>query len=198
MMKKSIKILVATLFVASSLVAESIDDSEYRFNTSSLIGFEAGYSAFDYERTTSGVTDEKKTVNFNHGGIKIGAESSNYRLFLSARAFDGGDFDYARAYGVELQYLLNFSKMANVFFGVNIGKVDMRFADTSNNKSVKLSDTYMGGDVGLNVHLGKSVDLEIGTRLMSLNASATDGAVKYDFDNIVTGYASIIFKYQMD
>jgi hypothetical protein len=198
MVKKLSKVIVATLLVASSLTAELTDNSMYKFNINSLIGFEAGYSGFDYERTTSGVTDARETVNINHGGIKIGAESENYRLFLSARAFDGGDFDYARAYGVEVQYLLNFSKMANVYFGVNAGKVDMRFADKTNNKTVKLSNGYMGGDVGVNVHLGKSADFEVGARLMSLNASATDGAVTYDFDNIVTAYASIIFKYQMD
>lgn len=198
MMKKLTKVIVATVLVASSLAAESMDDSDYEFKTSSLIGIEAGYSSFDYERSTSGVTDQKKTVNFNHGGIKIGAESRNYRLFLSARAFDGGDFDYARAYGVELQYLLNVSKMANIYFGVNTGKVDMKFDDSTNAKSVKLDDTYFGGDVGMNIHLGSRADFEVGARIMSLNASATDGTAKYDFDNIVTGYASIIFKYQMD
>jgi len=198
MLKNISKVLVATALVVSSLSAKSLDDSKYKFDVNSLIGFEAGYSAFDYERTTSGVSDARKTVNLNHGGIKIGAESNNYRLFLSARAFDGGDFDYARAYGLEFQYLLNFSKMANFYLGVNAGTVDMRFEDKSNNKTVKLGDTYVGGDLGVNIHLGESADFELGARVMSLNASATDGAVKYDFDNIVTGYASIIFKYQMD
>ncbi|WP_373034970.1 hypothetical protein [Sulfurimonas sp.] len=198
MMKKLTKVIVATILAASSLAAESTYDSIYGSDTNSLIGFEAGYSAFDYERTTSGVTDQKKTVNFNHGGVKIGAETNDYRLFLSARAFDGGDFDYARAYGVELQYLLNISKMANVFFGVNAGKVDMKLADKTNSKTVKINEGYVGGDVGVNIHLGKRADFEVGARFMSLNSSATDGLVKYDFDNIVTGYASIIFKYQMD
>ncbi|NOR57933.1 MAG: hypothetical protein GQ474_05355 [Sulfurimonas sp.] len=198
MLKKISKVIVATALVASSLAAGSLDDSKYKFNINSLIGFEAGYSAFDYERIASGVTTDRKTVNLNHGGIKIGAESDNYRLFLSARAFDGGDFDYARAYGLEVQYLLNFSKMANVYFGVNAGTVDMRFEDKKNSNTVKLSNSYIGGDFGVNVHLGKSADFEVGARVMSLNASATDGAVQYDFDNIVTGYASIIFKYQMD
>jgi len=198
MIKRFSKVVIATLLVGSSLWAGSLDDSKYKFNINSLVGFEAGYSAFDYERIDSGVTTDRETVNLAHGGIKIGAESDNYRLFLSARAFDGGDFDYARTYGVEVQYLLNFSKMANVYFGVNAGKVDMRFEDKTNNNTVKIDDTYLGGDVGVNVHLGKSADFEIGARVMSLNASATDGTVKYDFDNIVTGYASIIFKYQMD
>lgn len=198
MVKKISKVIVATLLVASSLRAELTDNSMYKFNINSLVGFEAGYSAFDYERIAGGVTTDRATVNLAHGGIKIGAESENYRLFLSARAFDGGDFDYARAYGVEFQYLLNFSKMANVYFGVNAGKVDMRFEDKKNANTVKLGDGYIGGDVGFNIHLGKSADFELGARFMSLNATASDGAVKYDFDNIATAYASIIFKYQMD
>ncbi|PHQ65524.1 MAG: hypothetical protein COB99_03455 [Sulfurimonas sp.] len=198
MLKKINKVIVATVLVASSLSAGALDDSKYKFNINSLVGFEGGYSAFDYERTTSGITDVRETINLNHGGIKIGAESDNYRLFLSARAFDGGDFDYARAYGVEVQYLLNFSKMANVYFGVNAGTVDMRFEDKTNSKTVKLSEPYIGGDVGVNIHLGKVADLELGARLMSLNATVSDGPVKYDFDNIASAYVSIIFKYQMD
>nr|WP_321267917.1 hypothetical protein [uncultured Sulfurimonas sp.] len=198
MVKKLNKIVLATLLVASSLVAESTENSKYKYNMNSLVGFEVGYSTFDYERVAGGLTTDKPTVNLNHGGIKIGAESENYRLFLSARAFDAGEFDYARAYGVEFQYLLNVSKMANIYFGVNAGKVDFKLDDKKNSNSVKLGENYIGGDIGVNVHLAKIVDLELGARVMSLNATQNDGAVKYDFDNIVTGYASIIYKFQMD
>ena len=48
------------------------------------------------------------------------------------------------------------------------------------------------------MHLGKSADFEVGARAMNVNASEKDGVVDYDFENIVTAYASIIFKYQMD
>ncbi len=199
MIKKITKVVIATLIVASSLMSDSVDNSKYSFNINSLVGFEGGYSGFDYERVdATGATTDRKTVNLGHGGIKIGAESSNYRLFLSARIYDAGDFDYARTYGVEAQYMLNFSKMANVYFGINAGKADMRFVDTKNNNTVKIDDNYFGGDFGFNVHFGKSVDWEVGARVMSLNADATDGGVTYKFDNIVTGYTSIIFKYKMD
>ena len=127
MIKKFSKTAVATLLIASSLSVVSADDTKDTYDVRSLIGFEAGYSAFDYERTTAGVVDASETVNLAHAGVKIGDETNDYRVFLSARALDGGDFDYARAYGIELQYLLNVSKMANVYFGVNTGIVDMRF-----------------------------------------------------------------------
>lgn len=198
MIKKLSKVIIATLLVASSLTAEGFEKSKYSYNIKSLIGFEGGYSAFDYERAAGGVTTDRETVNLGHGGIKIGAESDNYRLFLSVRFYDAGGFDYARSYGVAAQYMLNFSKKANFYFGVNGGKVDMRYVDTKNGNTVNIYDDYFGGDLGFNVHLGEDVDVEIGARIMDLNSNTHDGAVTYTFDNIVTGYASIILKYQMD
>ncbi len=198
MIKTLSKIIVATILVASSLSAADVDSSKYKFNINSLVGFEGSYSNFDYERTQTAVATQREKVSLNGGGIKIGAESDNYRFFLAARVYDAGEFDYARTYGAELQYKFNFAKFANMYMGVNFGKVDMRFVDNKNNNTVKLDDTYIGGDVGFNVHLGKHADWEIGARVMSLNASKEDAGATYAFDNIVTGYTSIIFKYQMD
>ncbi|WP_321777596.1 outer membrane beta-barrel protein [Sulfurimonas sp.] len=200
MIKTLSKIIVATILVASSLSAADADNSKYKFNINSLIGFEGTYSNFDYERTEAGVLTEREKVSLNGGGLKIGAESQNYRFFLAARVYDAGEFDYARTYGVELQYKFNFSKFANMYIGVNFGKADMRFVDTKNghDNTVMIDDTYLGGDVGFNVHLGKHVDWEIGARVMSLNTSKTDAGATYNFDNLVTGYTSIIFKYKMD
>ncbi|WP_324171290.1 outer membrane beta-barrel protein [Sulfurimonas sp.] len=200
MAKTLSKLAVATILVASSLSAAPADNSKYRFNTNSLIGLEGTYSNFDYERVKIGDATVREKVSLKGGGLKIGAESNNYRFFLSARMYDAGEFEYARTYGVELQYLFNFSNFANMYLGVNFGKADMKFVDTKNghNNTVTIDDTYLGGDVGFNVHLGKQVDWEIGARFMRLNTSKTDAGATYNLDHIVTGYTSIIFKYQMD
>lgn len=187
MIKRVLKsVVLASVLMSTSLMAEV---SEYEYNTYSLVGFEAGYSSFDYEH--SGTTTER--INLNNAGVKIGGQTDNYRLFLSIRGFDAAEFDYARTYGVEAQYLFNFSKFANFYLGVNAGTTDMRFSN-----SVKIYDPYVGADAGFNIHLGKMADLELGARVMSLNSETTVGGNTYKFDSIVTGYASIIFKYKMD
>ncbi len=190
MIKKVLKsVILASALMTTSLMAEEV--SEYEYNTYSLVGFEAGYGSFDFD---SGTVGEK--INFNSGGFKIGGQTDNYRLFLSIRGFDSGEFDYARTYGVEAQYLFNFSKFANFYLGVNAGTTDMKL--TAANNSVKIYDPYVGGDAGFNIHLGKMADLELGARVMSLNSETTMSGSTYKFDSMVTGYASIIIKYKMD
>lgn len=190
MIKRILKSAVlASALMATSLMAEV---SEYEYNTYSLVGLEGGYSSFDYTNTTS------ETLSLNHGGFKIGGQSENYRLFLSIRAYDSADFDYARTYGVEGQYLFNFSKYVNFFLGINGGVADMKFIDSASGDSVKVYDPYYGGDAGFNIHIGDMADLELGARIMTINSDVTVGVNTYEIDNIVTGYASIIFKYKMD
>lgn len=194
MVKIISKIVIGLALVSSSLLAETGEVSKYQFDIKSLVGIEAGYSSFDVQRDDG--TDKKtKSIDLNHGGVKIGAESESFRLFLSARAFDAKEFKYARSYGVELQYLLNFSKYANLYFGAGVGKVDMKL-DAGD--GVKFDDTYYSGDVGFNIHLGEIADWEIGARVMGINGEVKDAGVKYKLENIVTGYTSIIFKFKMD
>ena len=191
-MKKQLsKIILATLIATTSIVAQDLND--YSFNSYSLVGFEGGYSTFDVENTTA---SKKTSPSFGQGGIKIGAQTKNYRLFLSARHCEVDGFDYANTYGAEAQYLFNFSKYANLYLGVNAGKISMRMDSTEGTRTV--SDTFLGGDIGVNIHLGETIDLELGARVIGLDISSTLGGVTYTFDNISTGYMSFIFKYQMD
>ncbi len=172
--------------------------SQYRYNTSSLVGIEGSYSSFDVENDATPPVREK--VKFSGVGLKIGAQTHNYRVFLSVRnSFIDGDYDYAYFYGAEVQYLMNFSSYANFFIGANGGVVNMRFVD-SLNASRDVGGTYFGGDLGVNVHLGDSVDLELGGRIIKLSEAESTNAngLTYKFDNISAGYASIIFKYSMD
>jgi hypothetical protein len=189
------KLIVTSLLVTSATYANSSDDKYY---SRSLVGFEGSYSSFEIKDTSA----TKKKENFGAVGIKIGAETKNVRMFLSARnGFMGNEnYEYSSAfmYGAELQYMINIDKMANFYFGANIGKVNFKFDDLDENKRVYTTQ-YVGGDVGFNVHLDDSLDLELGGRLMTLSDSQhTLNAVTYTFDDIITGYMSLIFKYQMD
>jgi hypothetical protein len=170
----------------------------YSFKTDSLVGFEGGYTSFDVEKTSNAPSEIKK-YNDGEAGIKIGAQTQNYRIFLSIRNyFLGGDYDYFVTYGGEFQYLFNFSKYANFFIGANAGIIDGRFSISGESESRTISDPYYGGDAGFNFHLGKTFDFEVGARVMVTDAKNTKNNITYTFDNLVTGYASIIIKYTMD
>ena len=195
-MKNIVLKLVSILtLLTTSAMAES---SPYTFNTSSLVGIEGSYSSFDVENDATPVFRDK--VNYGGVGLKIGAQTDNYRLFLSARYNLISGYDYAYLLGAEIQYLFNFSSFANFYLGVNGGIANLRFEDSLNDTR-DVESPYVGGDLGLNFHLGDSVDFELGGRVMKLtNSISTIDAniLKYKFDNIVSGYASIIFKYHMD
>lgn len=193
-MKKYLnKIVLAALLASTPLLAK--DESIYKFNSYSLVGIEAGYSNFDVENDDT--TPLRETYTFNHGGVKVGAQTENYRLFLSGRYFSIDDFDSAYTAGIEAQYLLNFSDFANLYIGLNTGLAEMKFIDSADTTRT-ISDTYVGGDIGLNIHMGKTMDLEVGVRAMSLDATNTIGDITYTFDTIASAYMSLIFRYQMD
>ncbi len=194
MRKKLSKILLATLLSASVAQAASND---YVFESSSLVGLEVGMSSFEVK---DNVSDKKE--DFAAAGLKIGAESRNVRLFLSARngfmSSDNYDYDTSYIYGAEFQYLFNFAEFGNFFIGVNAGRASFEFDDLTSAQR-KYTTDYLGADVGFNFHIGKSFDIEVGGRLMTLDEpNHTLGGVTYTFDDIVTGYTSLIFKYQMD
>ena len=183
------KVILAAILLISPLAAESTDFS--------LIGLETGQSDFDFQQTDSGVITDKGTVKLTHVGLKVGTEIENYRAFLSTRIFEATEFDYARAYGVEIQYLFHLSKSTDLFIGLNTGTIDMEYNDQTSDNTITLDNTYYGGDIGFNLRLAEGLDFEVGARVMSINSSESEVTTNYNFDNIVTAYASIILKFPM-
>lgn len=112
---------------------------------------------------------------------------------MNINYLDASEFDTAMTYGASLQYLLNVSEYMNIFAGVNAGRVDFRLLDSANNVTT-VKDTYFGGDLGVNIHLGKTMDLELGGRYMNISGKTA----AYEVKNAVAGYGSLIFKFQMD
>ena len=190
------KLVAAFVLVISSTSLVAYED-DYSFRVDSLVGFEGGYSSFDVEKSgqsSSGIIKYK----VGEAGIKIGAQTKNYRVFLSIRNHFAEGYDYVLTYGGEFQYMFNFSKMANFFIGINGGMVNARFSVDDEANSREFADPYYGGDLGFNLHLNETFDLELGAKVMSSKAQSVQNNTTYDLDNIVTGYSSIIIKYQMD
>ena len=199
-MKKILwSVLTAGVFLGSGVYAA---DDDYTFDIDSLIGFEGGYTTFDVEKSGDLSGNGIKKYDVGEAGLKIGAQSHNYRIFLSIRSYFPSGYDYFMTYGGEFQYLFNFSKTANFFIGVNGGYLDGRFTPSDETNSRTLADPYFGGDAGFNFHFGKRYDLEVGARVMTSSAENTQvingREVTYTFDNLVTGYASLIIKFKMD
>lgn len=161
-------------------------------DTKSLVALEGGYSSLDMDTpTATSVTDE-----FGHVGLKIGAQTRDYRLFLSFRYFDVEDFDYATQVGAEVQYLINFSSWMNMFIGLNGGYMNIKFAPNGDTTRT-LSDSYYGADVGFNFHLSDNVDLELGARVSSLQAENTIASKTYTMNDMVSAYTSVIYKFNL-
>jgi len=191
-MKNSLnKVVLSALLVTSSLMADSL------FDVSSLIGVEGGYSSLDVEKSTA-TTNTLKKYHMPHAGIKMGAQTESYRVFLNLNYYSDGDFDYVTTYGGSLQYLINVSKYWNIFLGLNGGVMNIKYLAPNEVKSRTLSDGYYGGDLGVNIHMGDSFDLEIGSRFMSVDASNVMSNVTYTFDNLITGYGSVIYRFKLD
>ena len=190
MKKRLTKIALAASLLSMPVLAGA---DEYR----SLLGFEGGYSNIDVEVNPSAEQIQKN--GFGNAGLKIGAESENYRMFLSARYYDAKDFNKLDTIGAEFQYKFNFAKKANFFLGANIGKAYVKVAKKNSSlPSAEMNTGYLGADAGFNFHASELIDLELGARYMYLDEKVTQGAYTYDLSSFTTAYASIIIKWQMD
>lgn len=193
------------IFLAAALTVGSLfaSDDLFDYKSYSLFGIEAGYGSISSEMTntnTSPVTFKTNDTQISNVGLKIGAQSENYRVLLSARYAKDFDstFDYIANYEAEMDYLFNFSRQANFFIGVSTGMVYTKFIMPGEPFSRTTSSAYYGGNAGFNIHMSRLIDLELGGRMMLLNTSNIKSGVEYKLNDIVNGYVSIIFKYQMD
>ena len=185
------KVLLVSLLISSSLVAELV----HKTDSSSLIGIELGSAGLDVSDDSTPAYNE--TLGTNNIAFKIGAETKTYRLFLNYCYYDGSDFENMTTMGAEFQYLVNLASFMNIYLGVNVGIADIEYIDNSS-VTRTVSQQYMGGNIGSNFHIGDSFDFELGAKIMSIQAEHTLNNQTYLFGNITSGYASLIYKYQID
>lgn len=196
MIKNRLKtIALGLMLTTTSLVA----NDSYEFQTNSLVGIEGGYSALDYEYGTPS-NNSISRVWVGNAGLKIGAETKDFRVFLSGRYYydSSSSHDYIVTYGAELQYKLNVTKIFNIYLGANGGIANLAFKANGENFTRTISDPYFGGDLGMNIHITKFMDWELGGRVMSIQADNLREGKTYHVNQIVSAYTSIIFKWQMD
>ena len=199
-----IKNRLKTLMLGVVLSTTSLVAGEYTHGIKSLVGIEGGYNSVVSEVTDSSVAVglpgnyAQNNTSAYHGGFKLGAESEDIRIFLSARTYSdtGDNYSSMYTYGGEIQYKFNVAKFMNLYLGANAGQAQLAYTD-ENTLSMKISEPYIGADVGVNIHAGDSVDLEFGARMMSIEASRTLATKEYRLNNITTAYASLIFKWTM-
>ena len=189
-------VTVASVLLSSSLWASS---TEYAFDTNSLIGIEGGINTTNYEFGTT-TTNETYSKTTEHVGLKVGAETRNYRLYFDANYhFDLGDrYDYIVMYGGAFQYKFNVADFMNIFLGVRGGVANFSFRSSTETFKRTISDPYVGGDIGMNFHLGDTIDLEFGGKIVSIQADNLKNGALYHVNEMVSGYTSIIFKWEMD
>jgi len=169
---------------------------------SSLVAIEGGYSNLSSEITNRAVTPnsyEEDKTKIGNVGLKIGAESKNYRVFLNGRYyFADAQYDSLATYGIDFQYKFDFSSAFDIFVGVGAGIANAKFNVPSEPFSRTISDPYYSGDIGVNLHVAENIDIEIGGRYMSLEALNSKSDMDYKFNDIMTAYASIVYKFELD
>ena len=197
MIRNRLKIaVVGLLMTLTSLSADNY------FDGTSLAGIEGSYGAMNSELSYAAnpAAYNQKMTDLAGLGIKIGAESESYRIFLSGRYYADmrDEYEYIATVGGEVQYIFHNTAKNNIFIGVGAGLANMKFAIEVESFSRTLSDPYIGGDIGMNFHMRKYLDLEMGVRVISIQAENSRNNVTYRLNTIANAYASIIYKWQMD
>ena len=183
--------IIGLTLIGATLSAEILP---YQYDENSLIGVEGGYSTLDYNKASQSI----QSVKLLNAGLKIGAESKNFRVFLSGRYFQDStaEFKQLTTFGGELQYKFISLETFNLFVGANGGYANVRF-DTGDGFGTRSTSTsYFGADIGANIHLGQNMDLELGSRIISLQATHVSNTFgNYYIDKIMNIYVSLIFKW---
>ena len=188
---KRILSLVAVLAMSTALHASKYDRS--------LIAIEGGQvdSTLDTQ-TISGTTSTTSSTDMKggFGALKIGAESENFRIFISGRYHDLAEVDLAISGGVEFQFLGRIGDHFNIFIGANGGYAHFEVPDATNGTQ-RFGAGYYGGDAGVNIDFTDNFGLELGYKLMMLDAQQTAGSNTYKINNLNNAYVSFIYKYQI-
>jgi len=190
------KLIQKAIVIASLLGTTAV--SLNAAGTNSLFAIEGGASSLRAQTNAAGYEIQKNSMG--HFGLKLGAESENYRVFFAARNYFAASENKLLTAGVEGQYKFNFSNAANFFIGANGGTAYIEVGPSSDGvyPGTKVTTPYFGGDVGFNFHASELVDLELGAKYMLTDTAVTQGTVTYNFRDLTSVYGSVIFKWQMD
>ncbi len=192
MIKRRLKsFLILSTFLIAPLVA-----NEYTYEAKSLVGIEVGVSNVSSEML--GSTDAVNKDTSGNIALKIGGQTRNYRIYLNARYYADSNFDYITTYGVEGQYIFNFTKNSDFFIGIEGGMLNAKIKLEGENISRTLADPYFGGGAGFGYDIGDNSYLELGSRILNVDAVNINNNKHYQLNNIISAYISFVIKYEMD
>lgn len=188
------KALGSVLLLASVYAAAGENYFQTAWDAKGLLALEGGFGQANPKETQDinggqYVINDSKVSSFS-GGLKLGGESEDYRLFISARYHEVEDFDYAATAGAEIQYLIRAGENFNVFLGLNGGV--MKSQKTVGPNEYTTSNPYVGGDAGVNIDITNNFGVELGARV---NKAIVDSSNVATIDYIAEGYASLVIKF---
>ncbi len=170
--------MLRKIVLASALVF-GLNATAGDWDATPLIGIEGGGVV---GHTPGGFTENNE--NGVSGGLKLGAESDEYRAYISGRVYDVGDLDYMQSVGLEVQYLLPLTDSMNIFLGGNGGWIRLGGNNGTESRG------YFGGDLGVDFEINKKFGVEIGYRLSRIDANGNEFGVQY----LSTVSGGLIFK----
>ena len=159
MIKKLAMVLIGTL-IGTAAYAGNYDSS-----TKGFIGLEVGSSTVDAERL-GGVFHQGNAVEY---GLRFGAQSDEWRATFAFDYFDSSSDDQNVEKGLLMVDYFFFSSDSaynlRPFIGGNVGLINYE------STGVDETDFIYGGQAGIIVGIGESVDLDLSYRY-SLSGSA--------------------------
>jgi len=186
------KAILAAMIATAPLAA-----SEYSFDSHSLFAIEGGVSNLSGDVSTGATSNNVQEKKFGHVGLKLGAETEDFRAFIDGRYYFADEFSTLSTAGASLQYKFNFTEPVNYFIGANAGMAHMKIKADGINPSASTTTSYIGADTGFNFHAAQNIDLELGLRYIHLNDELTQANTTYTFNSITSAYASVIFRFKM-
>lgn len=193
------KTVLMSVLLSVSLMAQN--SYKLSSDTNSLIAIEGGYSRINSEFNNLATSSYSQNGSDLYNiGLKIGAETEDYRAFLSLNYYNDNSntYDYIATYGVAFEYKFNISSETNMFVGLNGGIANMKFLLSAENVPRTLSNPYLGGEAGFNFAMSKVTDFEVGARYINIQAVNTKNNQKYILNDMLSYYMSFIFKFKMD
>jgi len=197
--KKGMKmknILGSVLLLTGVYATASENYFQNAWDAKGLIALEGAFGTGQSKLTTDTSTSNAVRVEQSGnnaafgGGLKLGGESENYRLFISARYHDVKTYDYVTTVGAEMQYLIRAGEHFNIFMGINGGGMGSQITDGAIEYTVW--DPYAGADVGVNIDIIDNFGLELGGRV---NKAFSDSSIKGSVNFLAEGYVSLVFKF---
>jgi hypothetical protein len=173
----------------------SFPNDEVERQNKQIIGLEFGGGTLKRLKadTINGKSDISRDMLF--GGIKLGAEDIGLRLFLSYRPTLIDD-NYIHNFGLELDSLIPMGAKFNFFYGLNAGAILYKIVDDNLSTDFnKDSSIYYGIETGLIFKASKKFEFELGGRLVVTNFNNEIADKTYIFDQIISWYLALNYKY---